>query len=414
MLLIPVEKIKSVVAERHDRHQQVIEEIAASSSTEQLVVGPILVQPYTKTVRVNTKESLAKGIEFETVEETGRLFFLPISLQIKVDMRNETRSRGIYDTQIYHANTSFYGSFKIPKNFGLDNLEAYQLHEPYLTLSVSDMRGIESGVSITFDNANLEVHPGTNTPFFEQGAHAFVNNIFPHNAEDLKFQVKMQLQGTSSMRFVPVGKSTSTSIKSDWPHPSFSGRFLPQKREISINGFSAFWETNDFSTNLPAFAKECFENNGCEDFFHTAFGVDFIDPVNLYVKTDRATKYALVGVAISMFYLLLMSFAEHIAFFLAYCISAFACAALIGCYMAYALHNWLRGFYFGIALLFLYGLFYGLLSSEDYALMTGSILSFTVLAFLMISTGKLDWYKINQQMTQTSKYKRNTSDDNKH
>lgn len=427
VLLIPIAQIKGLVAERYSRHQDVIRDIAARSSTAQVVIGPVLVQPYTQTVKVLKTQSSGEEKKYEFVEREGNLYFLPEDLNIDASMHNETRTRGIYHTQIYHAKTALSGYFRIPKQFGLGKLEQYQFQQPYVVLSVSDMRGIESAVSLTIDGENPEVRPGTNIAFFHQGLHANIGALPQAGNKALNFDIKFELQGTGSLHFSPLGKSSAAQLTSDWPHPSFSGRFLPQQRDIATDGFSASWRTSDFATNMPSISNNCFAKSKCDDFLQTLFGVDFVDPVNLYVKTDRATKYALifvlltfvgvflfealkglrvhpiqyglVGVAIAMFYLLLLSFAEHMAFIWAYFISALACAGLIGSYVSYALSNWLRGLYFGSGLLFLYLLFYGLLSSEDYALLAGSLLAFAVLTTTMLTTKRIDWYTLGEQLS---------------
>lgn len=426
LLLIPIAQIKGLVDERHDRHQEVIEDIAASSSTEQLIIGPILVQPYTQKVAVWKTDSKSGKRELEEKEKEGELYFLPASLQVDVNLSNETRSRGIYEAQIYHADTRLKGSFSIPENFGLTHIEDYQFHEAYLLASVSDMRGIESAVKLSLDNQQIEVFPGPNNTSFRQGIHANIPALSLAGSPDLPFELSLKLQGTTSLEIVPMGKETKVKLQSDWPHPSFMGRFLPLAREVSPEGFSAQWEMSFFSTNIPAYSQECFEKAQCSGLKSNRFGVTFVDPVDLYVKADRAIKYAvlfvlltfagvflfevlkrlrvhpiqyaLVGLAIAMFYLLLMSLAEHLSFVLSYLISAISCAGLIGTYVGHALRSALRGLYFGLGLMFLYALFYGLLSSEDYALLTGSILSFGVLAIVMLTTRQLDWYKLGEQL----------------
>lgn len=171
--------------------------------------------------------------------------------------------------------------------------------------------------------------------------------------------------------------------------------------------------------------ERCAFGTQCQDFNGRSFGVSFIDPVDQYLKSDRAIKYALlfigltfagfflfevlkslsvhpiqyglVGVALAFFYLLLLSLSEHLGFALAYGVSAAACVGLIGFYVSHVLHSWRNGALFAIALAALYGLLYGLLSAEDYALLMGSLLLFGLLGVFMVLTRKLDWYGIGQR-----------------
>mgnify|MGYP006185147329 FL=1 len=236
----------------------------------------------------------------------------------------------------------------------------------------------------------------------------------------------MTLRGSQSISALPLGEQTLINIRADWPHPSFIGNYLPAKRDITDQGFSAEWQTSFFSTNLQEALNDCVLRRSCEAFNGRSFGVSFIDPVDQYLKSDRAIKYALlfivltfagfflfevlkslavhpvqyalVGVALAFFYLLLLSLSEHIGFALAYLASASACVLLIGFYVCHVLHSVRHGLSFSAGLAALYGLLYGLLSAEDYALLMGSGLLFGVLGVFMVLTRKLDWYGVGQRV----------------
>ncbi|MCO2314175.1 cell envelope integrity protein CreD, partial [Pseudomonas aeruginosa] len=210
-----------------------------------------------------------------------------------------------------------------------------------------------------------------------------------------------------------------------WPHPSFGGEFLPSEREITAQGFTARWQTSFFATNMEEALRSCVEEQRCDGFQARAFGVGLVDPVDQYLKADRAIKYALlfitltfagfflfevlkrlavhpvqyalVGLALAFFYLLLLSLAEHVGFELAYLVSAGACVGLIGFYLCFVLRSVARGLGFSAGLAGLYGLLYGLLSAEDYALLMGSLLLFAVLAAVMVLTRRLDWYGVGRK-----------------
>ncbi len=214
------------------------------------------------------------------------------------------------------------------------------------------------------------------------------------------------------------------SASSDWPHPSFVGQFLPRGREITAAGFSADWRTSFFATNLEEALQRCPPQADpaipdCADFTGRHFGVSFIDPVDQYLRTERAVKYGflfilltfagffllevlrrfsvhpvqygLVGLALAMFFLLLLSLSEHIGFAAAYAVSAVACVGLITFYVTQVLGSRVHGAGFGASLAALYGLLYAILGSEDYALLTGSVLVFTLLAIVMVLTRHVNW-----------------------
>ena len=194
--------------------------------------------------------------------------------------------------------------------------------------------------------------------------------------------------------------------------------------EVSDSGFNARWQTSFFSTDLEEALKGCLSSNSCEIFSSRHFGVSLVNPVDQYLKSDRAIKYALlfialtfagfflfevlkclavhpvqyglVGMALAFFYLLLLSLAEHIGFSLAYVISSSACVLLIGFYVSYVLKSFVRGWGFSAGLAALYGLLYGLLGAEDYALLLGTLLLFGLLGVVMVLTRKLDWYSVGK------------------
>jgi inner membrane protein len=221
-----------------------------------------------------------------------------------------------------------------------------------------------------------------------------------------------------------VGRDSRVELSSDWPHPSFIGEYLPSSREVSASGFKAHWQTSFFATNLEEALRDCVREDSCNALSARNFGVNFIDPVDQYLKTERAIKYALlfigltfavfflfevlkrmavhpvqyalVGMSLALFYLLLLSLSEHLSFATAYTISATACVALIGFYVSYVLHSAARGAGFAGLLALLYAMLFGLLGAEDYALLMGSVLVFGVLAGVMVLTRKLDWYGVGK------------------
>ena len=144
--------------------------------------------------------------------------------------------------------------------------------------------------------------------------------------------------------------------------------------------------------------------------------------MNIYTQADRASKYGLlfvlltfvgffmfelikqlpihpiqyglVGLAIAIFFLLLVSLSEHVEFALAYLVSSVACIGLLGVYLSAVLRSARRGAGFAAMLGLLYATLYGLLVSEDNALVLGAGLLFVILATIMLVTRKVDWYQL--------------------
>src|SRR5690606_3649873 len=112
-------------------------------------------------------------------------------------------------------------------------------------------------------------------------------------------------------------------------------------------------------------------------------------------------QYGLVGLALAIFFLLLVSLSEHIAFGLAYLAASAACIGLLGFYLSHVLCSRLRGAGFAAMLATLYAALYGLLASEDNALVLGAGLLFVILAAIMVATRKVDWYRLSARTDQT-------------
>ena len=426
LLLIPLLMIDGIIDDRQQLRDGVLEDIARSSSYSQQLSGPVMVVPYRKVVRTwKTNEKTNQRYE-ELGEERGRLYFLPERFELDGQVQTELRARGIYQARLFHADNRINGHFSLPAQLGIkEDFADYQFDAPFLAVGISDIRGIENALKLELDGQRLDFVPGTQVGWLGEGVRVTLPTLDTRNATELTFGFDLRLQGTGSLQVLPVGKASRVSLAANWPHPSFIGNFLPGKREISDQGFSADWQTSFFSTNLQEAMNRCVMGNDCEAFNGRSFGVSFIDPVDQYLKSDRAIKYALlfivltfagfflfevlkslavhpvqyalVGVALAFFYLLLLSLSEHIGFALAYLLSASGCVLLIGFYVCHVLHSVRHGLSFSAGLAALYGLLYGLLSAEDYALLMGSLLLFGLLGVFMVLTRKLDWYGIGQK-----------------
>lgn len=431
LLMIPLLMINGLIDERQALRDGVLQEIASSSSHSQQLIGPMIVVPFRKDVRVwNTNEKT--GVRFlETVEQSGELYFLPDHFELDGQVRTETRARGIYEARLFHADSRIDGRFKLPERYGLTVKEAadYRFDEPYLSVGISDIRGIESALVLKLNEQTVDFLPGSRVGWLGQGVHVPLPMVNGQNGAELTFGFDLRLQGTGELQILPVGKTSKVHLAADWPHPSFIGNYLPVNRDINEQGFSADWQTSFFSTNLEEALQNCVASDSCETFRSRAFGVSFIDPVDQYLKSDRAIKYALlfialtfagfflfevlkslavhpvqyalVGVALAFFYLLLLSLSEHIGFALAYLLSASACVSLVGFYVCHVLRSVSHGLGFSAGLAALYALLYGLLSAEDYALLMGSLLLFGLLGVFMVLTRKLDWYGVGSKPAAT-------------
>ena len=423
LLLIPLLMIDGMIQDRQQLRDGVLEDIARSSSYSQQLTGPIMVVPFRKVVRTwKTNEKTNQSYQ-EIGEQRGRLYFLPERFELDGKVQTELRSRGIYQARLFHADNRISGQFVIPPQWGIDeDFADYQFEQAFVAVGISDIRGIENALTLQFNGQDLDFIPGSNVDWLGEGVRVALPPLNPAKALQLPFGFDLRLQGTGQLQVTPVGKTSEVKLAANWPHPSFIGNYLPTRREIGESGFTAQWQTSFFSTNLEEAMSTCVNGARCEEFNGRSFGVSFIDPVDQYLKSDRAIKYALlfialtfagfflfevlksmavhpiqyalVGAALAFFYLLLLSLSEHLGFALAYLLSASACVVLIGFYVSHVLRSARHGLSFSAGLAALYGLLYGLLSAEDYALLMGSLLLFGLLGVFMVLTRKLDWYGI--------------------
>jgi len=427
LLLVGLWWIGSIVTERQSRRDEVVKDIAQSSSLAQTLSGPILVVPYEKAVQEVTNDPQTGKPRFTEGRITGELLFLPETFHVEGDIPTERRARGIYEARLYHANLRIRSMFEVPAHYGVTaDLAAYRFGRPAIALGISDIRGIESSSKVSVNGAPGRVIAGTTSSLLGAGLHVPLELADNDHPPRLEFAMDLTVQGTGELHVIPVGRESRVALRSDWASPGFIGQYLPVRHEIGPRGFKADWAMSFFSTNLEETLRHCSDSGAaCEDFKSRVFGVSFVDPVDQYLKTDRAIKYALlfialtfagfflfevlrklsvhpvqyglVGAALALFYLLLLSLSEHVGFGVAYVLSSSACVGLIGFYVGSILRSGLRGLGFACGLTLLYGTLYALVSADDYALLMGSMLLFALLAVVMILTRRVDWFALGQR-----------------
>ncbi|MFV3404338.1 MULTISPECIES: cell envelope integrity protein CreD [Pseudomonas] len=423
LLLIPLLMIGGLIDERQRLRDVVLQDIARSSAFAQQISGPLVVVPYRKYERRWIDKDGHSTQETTTV--TGNLYFLPETFQADVGVETELRARGIYQARLFHAKSRISGRFTLPERWGIDkDYDDYRFDKPYLVVGISDIRGIENNLELSLNEQRLAFEAGTGLDWMPGGVRVALASLDVQQARAFSYSFDLALQGTGQLYVLPVGRTSTVDMRANWPHPSFVGNFLPTRRAIDDKGFSAHWQTSFFATNLEEALRKCTTVERCAAFTDPSFGVSFVDPVDQYLKSERAIKYALlfialtfagfflfevlkhlcvhpvqyilVGVALAFFYLLLLSLSEHLGFGLAYGISASACVLLIGFYLCHVLRSLGRGVGFAAGLAALYGMLYGLLSAEDYALLMGSLLCFGLLGVFMVLTRRLDWSRVGR------------------
>lgn len=429
LLLLPVAQIRDLVSEREQTRDAVVADMARSTGYAQTVTGPLLVVPYTRTVRSWSDEREGEPRRLLETVIAGQLTFLPADFELSGTLDVAERQRGIYRARIFDADSRVTGTFELKANYGITtDLADYTFAPPHLSLGISDIRGIGNALELNWNGTPRVFEPGTATSALAAGVHAPLPAPDVSQAQRMTYAIALSLQGTSDFQVTPMGRESRVLLTSNWPHPSFVGEFLPREREVTDGGFSARWQTSFFATNLENVVNDCREGGpghaACTELANRHFGVSFIDPVDHYLQSDRATKYAflfigltfaacfllevlrrlsvhpiqygLVGLSLAVFFLLLLSLSEHVGFTVAYAVSAAACVSLVAYYVAHAIGGRGLGALFGGALGSLYALLYAILSAEDYALLIGSLLVFGVLGLVMVLTRKVNWTQFGQ------------------
>lgn len=408
-LLIPVEMIKGIIRERESRRQGVISEVSSKWGREQTIVGPILSVPY------NQYSTDDKGIRKVTI---AHAHILPDQLSVNGVVKPEVRYRGIYEVVLYNSELQVQADFRRNgfAELGIDDSDIHW-EGAMVSMGLPDLRGVKENNLVTWNDETFPINSGIGAaPVMESGVSTRVP-VSPRQ-EKYSFRMKLNLNGSGQINFVPLGKVTTVQLSSPWKNPSFTGLFLPDERVVNEQGFSAKWKILHLNRNYPQ--QWCGKN---DKVMESAFGAKFFFPVDEYQKSMRSAKYAvlfilltlvaffltevtnntrvhpvqylLIGFAICLFYLLLLSISEHTSFALAYLVSAVASTLLVTTYSRSILKSAPIAISIGSLMTCLYGFLYVTMQLEDYALLIGSIGLFVVLGVVMYLTRRIDWYGIS-------------------
>ncbi len=416
VLLIPLVVVGGLVRERERTRAAVEMEVAEKWGGPQSLVGPILSVPY---------RYRSEGPNRQIVTSTGQARFLPSTLVIEGDVRPEVRYRGIYEVTLYDVGLKWSGDFA-PPDFSAFKVpsEDVMWDEAVLIVGIPDLRGIKSAIVANWGEGSLSFEPGTGgVGICASGIHARVPRLSDEaSGTSIPFSFELRLNGSRELRFSPLGKESRLSLSSRWPSPSFSGQFLPDTREVSPQGFSAQWNVSYLTRPFPQQWRD--REVTAELLSQWTAGVSLFEPVDSYAKTSRTTKYGilflfmtfavyflfeilgrlrihpfqylLVGFALCLFYLLLLSLSEHIGFGRSYLLASAGTVGLIAGYSGSVLGSLSRAAAIGVGLTGLYFYLYVLLQLEDYALLLGSLGLFALLAAAMALTRRVDWYAVGR------------------
>ncbi len=406
-LLIPALMVRGLIEERRARRGEVVREISDKWGGDQIILGPML--------RVVCTLSRVDD-ENKPYTVTRTLTTLPDTYSVDGQLQTEVRKRGIFEAVLYSSEVNVNGTLRIPAiPFGNEPMETIVRVEAYLLMGIQDLKGIRSSVTGEFADQKIELQAGPGTIQEARRLQAPVE--LPDTGELLSFSIRLELNGSGGLYFSPVGKTTEIHLHSDWNAPSFDGAFLPQSSEVDGEGFQAHWKVLSYNRSFP----QTWINQEA-NLDDSRFGVRLVIPADIYQQTHRTAKYAIIfilftfsgfflaeviscsrvhpmqylmiGSGLVVFYLLLLSLAEHLGFGLSFLLASGATILLLGWYAGQIMQ--LARFGLGVSLILslMYAYLYILLQSSDHALLLGSLAVFAVLGITMFVTRKIDWYQI--------------------
>jgi inner membrane protein len=426
LLIIPTFYVQHLIEEREQRQKEAVTEVSNKWAGRQVVTGPMVALPYWQTDSDTTVRK---------IRSKHFAYFLPDELSVNATIIPKEKYRGIYKVMLYNSKVNMSGSFKQIDLQKLNILpEDVIWNESFLKFNIADVKGLNDELVVQWKNQPLNLSPQS----FEDrsGTNGLTAALSLNGIDDLKnsnFSSQLDLNGSEQLLFTPVGRSTSVTIQSIWPHPSFTGDILPQNSQVKDSGFSANWKSLAHKRSFPQQWKDdayilgrITRNIGVTDVVdnniyltNAAFGADLFVPVNGYQKTMRSVKYSvlcilltfsaffliettnkrsvhpfqygLIGLALVLFYILLLSFSEYIGFNTSYVIASIATIGLIAWFAKSILFSGRLSGILSLVLVLMYSYVFTILQLQDYSLLFGSIGLFITLAIIMYFSRKIQW-----------------------
>jgi len=426
ILLIPLSYINNLIDERQERQQSVVDDINKKWGEEVLLYGPVLEIPYVTYTEVIKKNVETKAIYTSKVAHTNYGYFFPKQLNIDALLDPEIKAYGMYSSVVYSAVFHLNGVFSKPDIETIADSDPVILwNKARIIIKTSDLKGVSNQVSIKVGNKSYSFSPKYSTDKrlggFNKNKPLVLNSLESQLLNDsavneqFSFSMNISYNGSQQFRIIPVGQETQLEIKSSWKNPSFIGTYLPyNNNKLTESGFNARWKVLNINRPFP----QSFTNS-LPNLSEYAFGVNLMIPVDQYQQSTRSAKYGylvisltfliffliqsiskidihpfqylMIGLALVMFYTLLISISEHSSFMVAYFIASIAVVVLIGLYSKSILKRWKFPLFITTSLVILYSFIYIIIQLESYALLVGSIGLFAILATVMFVSRKIDW-----------------------
>jgi len=436
VLMIPILYVKELIYEREERQQEATREISSKWAGPQNIIGPVIAIPFWKT---DGDTLLSKSVTKHIA------YFLPDNLNINATVNPREKHRGIFKVMLYDTKATISGSFN---ELAINKLnipaDKFIWSEAFVVMNIADNKGLNDQLTLSWKDSVIELSPKLDAD--NSGMTAMLKATSAADFNNIQFKTTIDLNGSEQLLFTPIGKSTIVNVNSTWQHPSFSGSMLPQTTDVKDSGFKASWKSMAHKRNFPQqwidnayrldhyFPKPQTDNPPRTDASNdvkvistianssvgsSAFGVDLYIPVNGYQKTLRTIKYAilcilltfaafflietankksahpfqygLIGLALILFYTLLLSISEYAGFNTAYFISSVATIGLIGWFVRSILQSGRATTILSVVLVLIYSYVFSLLQLQDYSLLLGSVGLFLTLAVIMYFSKKMQW-----------------------
>lgn len=416
LLLVPAGMIQNAIHERESNQRTATYSVQETWGGTQSIVPAYLVLPYIKYVgRTNTEGNTSQ------VKYSRKLYVMPELLEVDANVTPEVLDKGVFQVAVYRSDLQVTGAFTLPNldELGIDP-EHVLWDEAELNVGISGLKSIDGLVDIVWGDQNVAPEAGlTDSKVASSGLHAVVAAT---PGKPIPFQVNLSLKGSESLRIAPVGKTTQVTMKGPWASPAYTGSFSPTHRSSEDGAFKAQWDIMHLNKNYPQYWKESEEHNVNLELVETSF----IIPVDRYTKNHRVTKYAiliialtfliffftesmknkyvhpvqytLVGLALVLFYTLLLSFSEHMGFNQAYAIATLMTLGMEFLYAKSVLKSWTLAGYVAIVLGLLYSFIFILIQLEELALLAGSVGLFIILAAIMYISRNINWQELGKKL----------------
>ena len=411
LMLIPLEQVRGLIAERQQLRESAIAQIAQGWGGRQVLGGLVLAVP--------TEWLVTEATGQAPQVRTGTEVVLADNLQVDVAMAVQTRRYGIYGAPVFVSTVRLSGSF-LPQDLARARRasQAQWLdHQAELRLLLADLRGLQQVSGLTVNGRPARFQSSA------QGLAGYPSVVLPIDLPTLgdgpiSFSMTLQVAGIESLQVLPLARSTDLAVRAPWRDPSFIGAILPAERQVDGKGFSAHWHMLDLNRSYGQYWQA--GDASAEAVRASAFGVELYQPVDAYQRNERAGKYGLlfiamtfvafflfevlrrlrvhpvqyllIGAALATFFLMLLALSEQLPFGVAYAVAAAAVVAIVAGYASVLLRARRAGLLLGGMLALVYTVLYGLIAAEQYALLVGALVLLATVALLMYLTRRIDWY----------------------